>query len=167
MSRFSSVSDLKDHIEINGLENTMKSKIYVGDKLLDVKEPKDLIPYYPHTIAMAVCKNGIGDIYLSKRSYVDVAEEDSLTLYLETMIREYERCKRKNIEFMYDNVEMVLGCHYEEQKKELFERVKEYGDKATIKGIHLPYKERLKKDLADEMLKHGLNPADYGYERFV
>ena len=44
MSNFSGKCDLYDHIEIHGLENTLKSKIYVGydsKEPLNIKEERD------------------------------------------------------------------------------------------------------------------------------
>ena len=49
----------------------------------------------------------------------------------------------------------------------LTERVAENGLKTNIDGIHLPGKDYYRQQLVDEMIKHGLNPADWGYERFV
>lgn len=63
---------------------------------------------------------------------------------------------------------MVWNGWNEESYRELANRVKEKGRKATIDGIHLKMHERYRQLLVDEMLKHGLDPCKYGdYKRFI
>ena len=49
---------------------------------------------------------------------------------------------------------------------ELANRVKINGKKASTDGLHLSIYDFYRKELVEEMVKNGLNPADYGYERF-
>lgn len=131
----------------------------------------DLIPYYPHIIGYASYNNAERKaiIHLSSESWVDYEERDYLEWRLKDLLRIYNRCKRKKIEFDVEEVlkEIVWNGYNEEPYRELANRVKEKGKKATIDGIHLKMHERYRKDLVEEMLKNGLNPADYGYSRFV
>lgn len=41
------------------------------------------------------------------------------------------------------------------------------GKKASTNGLHLSIYDFYRKELAEEMVKNGLNPADYGYEQYV
>ena len=107
MSNFSGKCDLYDHIEIHGLDNTLKSKIYVGydsKEPLNIKEERDLVPYYPFVISMGAFNHGIGTIYLMDESWVNYEEKDVLEFYLEQILKIYRRCKRKKVEFNVDEV---------------------------------------------------------------
>ena len=177
MSRWSGKCDCFDSlIEIHKYtEEELKNnvKIYIGNNTepLHIEKMSDLIPYYPYLIAIA-CYDNVerkSVIRLSSESFVDREERECLEWRLKDLIRIYNRCKRKKIEFdVEDAVKQITWNGWnEEPHRELANRVKENGKKATINGIHLKMHERYRKELVDEMLKNGLNPADYGYERFI
>ena len=134
-------------------------------KKVEYKSFKDLIPYYPHIVAFA----GGSTVCLSPKSYVDEDEQETLEFYLKRILRIYNRCKRKKIEFnIEDAVKEVCWSDWNKEAiEELAKRVKLKGKKANIDGIHLVMKEYYRNELVKEMLKYGINPADYGYERFV
>lgn len=77
MSKFSGKCDFYDEIEIFGLENILNSRIYVGDN----KEPleltcrEDCIPYYPYIVTASAKTNGVGTIFLTDKSWVDIEAE--------------------------------------------------------------------------------------------
>jgi len=77
LSKFSGKCDFYDEIEIFGLENILNSKIYIGDS----KEPlkltcrKDCIPYYPYVVTASAKTNGVGTIFLTEKSWVDIEAE--------------------------------------------------------------------------------------------
>lgn len=131
----------------------------------------DLIPYFPYLVSIAACDNADSNnsmVVLSSKSFVDIEEEDILSIYLKNLIKIHNRCKRKKIDFKVDEAVREV-CWNNWNKKaitELAERVKLYGKKASINGMHLDMHERYRKELVDEMLKYGLNPSEYGYERF-
>lgn len=142
-------------------------------KKVEYHSIKDLIPLYPHLISMAYYNKsqdgGSSIVILSPDSHVDREEQELLEFYLKNLIKVYNRCKRKKIEF--DIKEAVretcwLG-HNRNPITKLAYRVKEKGRKASIEGIHLSMQEYYRKQLADEMLKHGIDPCKYGYERFI
>ena len=154
------------------LQNNVK--IYVGydnPEPLHIEKMEDLIPFYPHIIGSASYNNveRRAVIYLSSESWVDIEERNCLEWRLKDLLRIYNRCKRKKIEFNVDEAvkEVTWNGWNEEPYRELANRVKEKGKKATIDGIHLRMHERYRQELVDEMLRNGLNPADYGYGRFV
>ena len=172
MSRYSGKCDLADTIYMQG-EKILNSSIYVGNsnKPLQINNMTDLIPYYPYIISSAYFDNvkGKSVIYLPEESWVDYEEKYSLMLYLQRILRIYNRCKRKKITFETEAAVQEV-CWRDWNKcaiTELANRVKEKGKKATIDGIHLKMHERYRQELVDEMLQHGLNPADYGYSRFI
>ena len=150
-------------------EDALKNKINIPEtyyKKVEYSSIKDLIPLYPHLISFSC-----GDVVcLSLKSWVDIEERDILEWRLKHFLRVYNRCKRKKIEFNVEEAlkEVVWNGYNEEPYRELANRVKEKGKKANINGIHLKIHERYRKDLVEEMLKHGLNPIEYGdYERFI
>ena len=175
MSKWSGKCDMYDSlIEIRNytleeLQNNVK--IYVGKNTepLHIEKMEDLIPYYGYIIGSAYYTDGNSVIHLSSESWVDIEEKDILEFRLKDLLRIYNSCKRKKIEFDVEDAlkKIVWGNWNKDSYKELAERVKLYGKKATIDGIHLTMSEKHRQDLVDEMIKNGLNPADYGYERFI
>lgn len=172
MSRYSGKCDIADTIDMQG-EKILNAKIYVGysNVPLQIDSMTDLIPYYPYIISSAYFDNveGKSIIRLSTKSWVDHEERNRLMSYLQHLIRIYNRCKRKKIAF--DVEEAVIEVCWRDWNKdaivELANRVKEKGKQATVDGIYLKMSERYRQELVDEMLRHGLNPADYGYSKFV
>lgn len=154
---------------------TLKEKINIPEtyyKKIEYSFLRDLIPLYPHLIAFsyydkADSNNSI--VCLSSESFVDIEERERLEFYLKYTLRAYNKCKRKKVEFNINDIVNELCWHSlnKEAIYELVRRVKEKGKKASIDNIHLTIHEYYRKQLTDEMLKHGLNPVDYGYERFV
>lgn len=173
ISRYSGKCDLADHFEGKPLDVIKKYKIYVGnsEEPIEVKDETSLIPYYPYTISLGYFNNTEGKsvIRLSSESFVDREEREILEFRLKELLRIYNRCKRKKIEFTAEDAVKEVCCFGwdEEVYRELANRVKDKGKKASVEGIHLKVRERYRKELVDEMLKRGLNPANYGYERFV
>lgn len=144
--------------------------IYVGENKepLQIDKIEDLIPYYPYNISFAYVDNvhRKAVIHLSNKSLIDMRERDNLNLYLKLILRYYNKCKRKNIEFNVEEAVDKLTCSKSNRDTyiELANRVKLNGKKANIDGIHLESYDFYRKELVDEMIKNGLNPLDYGYE---
>lgn len=148
--------------------------IYVGANTepLHIEKMSDLIPFYPYIICSSFHDNKERKavIHLTSESYVDREERNSLEFMLKELLRIYNRCKRKKIEFNAEDAikEVVWNGWNEEAYRELAGRIKLYGKKATTNGVHLKMHEIYRQELVDEMLKNGLNPADYGdYQRFI
>lgn len=178
ISKFSGKCDVYDSlIEIHRYtEEELRNnvKIYIGNSQepLKISSHKDLIPYYPYLIGMVFYDNveRKSVVRLSSKSFVDREERECLERRLQELIKIYNRCKRKKIEFDVDEAltRVVWSGWNEEPYRELANRVKENGKKATIDGIHLQMHERYRQLLVDEMIKNELNPCDYGdYERFL
>lgn len=169
MSMYSGKCDLYDTIEVFGEDYILKSKIYIGsnDKPLNFNNIRDLIPYYPHIICTSSGDKTSSIIHLTTESFVDIEEREFLEFHLKEILRIYNRCKRKKIEFKVEDVLKELSIITNQDiTRELIERVKKNGKKANIDGLHLSSSDYYRKELVEEMKKNGLNPADYGYERF-
>ena len=153
------------------LQNNVK--IYIGDneEPLHIEKMEDMIPYYPYIIGFSYhnSEEKKATIHLSPESWVDYEERDCLEFRLKRLLTIYNRCKRKKIEFDVEEAlkEIVWNDWNEEPYRKLANRVKEKGKKATVDGIHLRMHEHYRQELVDEMLRNGLNPADYGYGRFI
>lgn len=177
ISRYSGKYDLCDSLEthdytLEELQNNVK--IYVGNnpEPLYIKRMEDLMPFYPYLISSA-CYNNVDKksvIHLSSESFVDREEREILEWKLKHLLRIYNRCKRKKIEFDVEEAlnEVVRDGWNEKAFRELANRVKENGKKATVNGIHLKMHEHYRMELVSQMLKNNLNPLKYGdYQRFI
>ena len=152
------------------LKNNVKIFIGSDEEPLKVESYKSLIPYYPYLIVASYHngKDRTAIINLSNESFVDREERERLDFYLKQLIKIYNRCKRKKIEFNVDEaVKEVYWISNKEAITELAERVKRDGKKATVDGIHLDIHEYYRQELVNEMIKNGINAADYGYQRFL
>ena len=155
MSKYSYKFDLCDWIDsAGGYQEFMDCgyTIYVGkaEEPLKIESLKDLIPYYPYIVSSVAG----GTIHLSSRSWIDMEEERILNGYLSSLIKNLNKCKRKKIEFDVEAAvkEIFLYCH-ETEIRELANRVKEYGKKATIEGIRLSTYEHCRELLENEIQK--------------
>lgn len=157
------------------LEEALKNNVNIPEtyyKKVEYSSIKDLIPYYPHLTVFCAVDNTdpkSSVVCLSRESFVDREEQESLEFGLKDLLRIYNRCKRKKIEFDVEEAlkEVVWNRWNEEPYRELANKVKEKGKKASIEGIHLKMHEYYRQELVNEMIKNGLNPADYGYKRFI
>ena len=176
MSVYSGKCDLYDSlVMIHGYEEEVLKNnviIYVGDSKepLKINSSKDLIPYYPYLISMSYHDNIEKKcvVYTTSESFVDIEEREILEFKLKEILRFYNRCKRKKVDF---NIEDCIKevCYSNWNKEiyiELIHRVAKQGKKATIDGLHLRMHEIYREYLVKEMNNNGLNPIDYGYERF-
>lgn len=171
MSKFCDKCDFADHIDIFGLENTLKANIYIGDSgtPLNATCYKDLVPYLAHIVGASVGgKDGCTYIRLTARPWLDYQEEDRLESYKKSMVTYYNSCKRKKVEFDIDTAcKRVTIFDNDETTRELARRVKEKGNKAELNGLHFRIYDMYRQNLVDEMIKEGIDPCDYGYERFI
>lgn len=177
MSKWSGKCDWADSLEIHNytleeLQNNVE--IYVGSSSepLHIEKMEDLIPFYPHIVGFAFFNNEKNKsiVHLSSESWVETEEREVLEFRLKWLLKIYNRCKRKKIEFDVDSAvkEVTWNGWNEKAHRELANRVKENGKKATIDGIHLKMQERYRQELVYEMLKNGLDPCKYGdYQRFI
>ena len=159
MSKFTGKCDFYDHIEIFGLENVLKSDIYIGNKEhpIKVESEKDLVPYYPRLISISYCnRESSGIIVLTEKSWIDYKEEDFLQWALDT-IKKYRRsCVRKKIPFDQEEAyKKVVFLVDRPELRELVKRVAEQKNKATFEGIQLKTNQYYRDFLVEEMVKFG------------
>lgn len=176
ISRYSGKCDLYDVVieihkyTLEELRNNVN--IYIGDSRepLHIEKTADLIPYYPYIVGFAHYDNVKREavIILSAESFVDKEEKDRLKRYLKQAIKIYEKCKHKKMDYIIDDVvSEIYWISDKEVIEEIVKRVSVSGMNANIDGLHTKMHEYYRQQLADEMERNGLNPADYGYERFV
>lgn len=172
MSKFSGKCDFYDSIEICGFDFN-KYEVYLGHggEPLKFAREEDLIPYYPHIIGCSFTNNTEkrSVIYLTSKSWVDIEEEEWLEFVKNQMLKYRRRQKRRREEFnIKEAVHMAtFSSGTDSIYHILAERVRDEGAKASYADLHRPSSEYYRRALVEEMLKHGLNPADYGYGRFV
>lgn len=171
--------DFQDTVEIYGADNIINNfRIYAGEHRivpLAFKEPKDLIPYYPYIVGLMCKNNDSGTIWLAEESFIDSEERSWLEWDLEYLKRYWKRCKRKKVP--WDDAEakkLISFYNWElpEHKKQLVERVKTFGKKATIKGLHDPSHDNMRKELYDLMVSTGWDDDIsyrwvYGWDRWL
>lgn len=178
MSMFSGKCDCYDTVVVihQYTEEQLKNniKIYVGnnEEALHIESYRDLIPYYPYLIGSAYFNNekSNAEIHLSSESFVDREEHERLELYLELALKKYNKCKRTKTEFIVEDVvNDICGLNdwNKEAIAELVRRVALNGKKAVIDDIHLSMHEYYRQKLVNKMLENGLDPAEYGYGRFI
>lgn len=175
MSLYSGKCDVYDSlVMIREVTDFSKIKIYrhVGEIVpLRIDSQKDLVPFYPFlTPMMAGDKDG-ATVYLSDMSFVDMEESEILERHLNDLKRYWRKCKRKKVQFD-DEEALKLICWFtpQEHDKELVRRVKQDGEKATAEDVHIDGWDRMRKDLADEMLRWGWDKLKtytwcYGWSR--
>lgn len=145
MSMYTGKYDFADRISsYNSLEEALKkTKIYAfGHDLvpLAMKEPKDLVAYYPYLIGIAIGnKEGYQAIHLSSESYIDTSERERLEWVLRDAKKYYRKCKRKKEEFNIDDcLKNICFFDQKDYKRQVVERVAKDGEKADVDGIHIP-----------------------------
>ena len=105
MSRWSGKCDFCDDCEMihNPQEYIEKSKIYLGDARVMIKEEKDLIPYYTHLVAMGSYNKENGNvIHLSRESFIDREEKEFLSWKIRDVITTFRKAKREKVEVTLD-----------------------------------------------------------------
>lgn len=179
ISIFSGRCDLCDTVLSYGADKLLeKYKIYAQYHILplEVKEPKDLIPYYPYLVAvMYTDPETGGTIYLSEESFIDREEKEHIQWDLDDLLKYWRRCKRKQVPF--DEQEALkeitwLQSQPREYQLELVRRVQKEGDKATIEGLHDNLHDYYRKELLLEMVNNGWDEDKagkwvYGWSRWI
>ena len=154
MSQFSGKCDLYDSVVMIGGYDVKDIELYLNkggrSYPLKITEARDLIPYYPYVPYVSVYSDGKYRMWVSD-SFIDQEERNLLSLQLEELLREYRKCKRKKIPF-------EPTCNW--YNKDLINRVKQDGEKATIENLHTKMANYWRKTLAEEMEKNGYEDID-------
>ena len=99
ISKFTGKCDFCDDCEMihNPQEIIEKSKIYLSDARVMIKEEKDLIPYYTHLIASASYNKEKGNvIHLSRDSFINFEEREHLSWKIQDIISTFRKAKKEN-----------------------------------------------------------------------
>ena len=107
MSRWSGKCDFCDDCVMihNPQEIIEKSKIYLGDARVMIKEEKDLIPYYTHLVASASYDKEKGNvIHLSRDSFINSEEREHLSWKIQNIISTFRKAKKEKVEVTLDYI---------------------------------------------------------------
>lgn len=160
MSKFTGKCDFYDHIEVCGIDSVLNSDVEVGDKPIQLNSLKDCALYYPNIISMSCSSNDHSYIRLTKDAWFNIEEHRYLMIEMEWVKKEYRRCKRRKEEFVIDAVyEKIFNYAFtndEKVRREIIKRVKEYGNKANIDGLHFSfYLQYYRKEYYNELISLG------------
>lgn len=87
----------------NPQEIIEKSKIYLGDARVMIKEEKDLIPYYTHLVASASYNKEKGNvIHLSRDSFINSEEREFLSWRIRDVITTFRKAKKEKTNVTLD-----------------------------------------------------------------
>lgn len=154
-------------IHCDGTDETVipffkKSKIYVRDiGPIKMETYQDFIPYMHFLISSAGFSKEGATIHLSKESWIDTEERDSLELKFEKVLKYYKKCKKDKETFNYEgfikwNKNWDIGdCSY--IYKPLIERfIKDPKEaiKMRTKGIHTARHQRIRFNQYEYALKN-------------
>lgn len=143
MSKFTGKCDFYDQIEVCGIDSVLNADIEIGNKHIQLKSLKECALYYPNIISMSCASNDHSYIKLTDDAWFNIEEKRNLKIEMEWVKKEYRRCKRKKEEFVIDDVyEKIFNYSFtneEKVRREIIKRVKEYGNKANIDGLHFSY----------------------------
>ncbi len=170
MSRFSGKCDLYDLLSGYEFEDLKNWKIYRGssDTPIKIEKEEDLIPYYPFVCSIVAKDASNGYVRLMEESWIDHEERKMLELTLQRLIRYFNSCKRKDVDYEVEDALEYLGWLSDKViAKELALRVKEKGKKATIEGLHLRSYNYYREKMVEELQSNGLNPVEFGYAEFI
>ena len=91
----------------NPQEFVEKSKIYLGDARVMIKEEKDLIPYYTHLVASASYDKEKGNIiHLSRDSFINFEEREHLSWKIRDLIYAFRKAKKEKVEVTLDYLKL-------------------------------------------------------------
>ena len=168
MSKFSGKCDFYDDICIfgdskdffNNLSLNMWSES--GDiQPVDLKSEKDLVLYYPFVPGFMFGSDGKHVFGIGRKSFITTENEEMLEIYKKHLLRVYNRCKRKKIE--YDPAEAFKeACgNWTDRREDIMElarRVGEKGKRASIDGlIWSPIVDYYRKDWKDAIVAAGFD----------
>jgi hypothetical protein len=150
MSIFSGKCDVYDHFMMFGEDDNItqkeidekiaNSKICICTKdgkehKLDIKNTYDLAPYFPYIIGLCISSNENNFMIISSESYVDCEEKSFLEMYLNIMLKNVRRCKRKKQEITEEEILKDVWNRERDYIKRMVDIVKKNGTKTTINDI--------------------------------
>ena len=127
---------------------------------LCISNYKDIVPYLPRVESIAAfSKDGENTIILQKRPHWAYEETNRLENMYEDILKLYNRCKRKKIEFTkeYCIENSFYGKEYfQKYYNILLDRFLEFGKKMTFSDIHFETTNKLYREpFIEEMISEG------------
>ena len=171
ISKYTDKCDFGDTVEIFGTENILsKYNIYIANYIVPLKinSEKELLPFYPYIVAMMTSNI----IMLSSKSYIDEQEEEWLTWDLDYAKKYWAKCKREKKLFNEEEcLKKMSWLNIQGYHKQIVDRVKTFGKKATIDGIHTQYHDRCREKLYEDMIASGWEDSTayswcFGWDRY-
>ena len=156
MSQYSGKFDLCDIIELHGLDNILRSDIYLGNNIipLRIESEHDLVPFYGYSSYMSAysAEEGKGSFYLNDKSNVDMREDDMLLQTQKSLISYFKQCKYKHI---VPNLEKrgYLKLVDKDSEDKIFERLQ--NDNMSLLGISTQYGTLYRQKLYEAMIGAG------------
>ena len=167
MSAYSGKCDVADYLSDATDEYLHNAQIYIGDHIvpLRIDNQHDLAPYYPYLVYMGGWSINHHVIHISTESYIDQEERDHLTWKLEDTKKYYRKCKRKKIPYNSEEAARRISFLREptELEHEIAHRVKSFGEKATINGLHDTMHEYYRNLWLEEMIRLGWDKQQAAY----
>ena len=174
-------SDFQDLCEMHytPAEIIEKYKIYAaGNDIVPLKmeSEKDLVAYYTYLISSMFGSKDGGHIHLMGKSFIDLEEEEQLTLEMDAVKKYYRSCKRNKKPFDRDEalrrIVFPIDCKPKKHEEEIVDRVAKLGEKATIEDIHDPWHDRMRGEWYKLMIDRGWDENEaykwvYGFRRFI
>ena len=166
MSMYSGRCDVADCYDDKSDEYLQKSNFYIGEDIvpLRINNQHDLAPYYPYLVAVAGSDGTRSTISMSTESYIDIEEREHLDWKLRDLQKYRRKCKRNKVPYVEEEaLKKTILFEPTDVDREIARRVGQYGDKATIDGLHDSLHEYYRNRLFEKMVELGWDKktADY------
>ena len=104
MGRYTGKSDFFDWCNMHNKPEDVikKATVFLNGAKITFEKPKDLVPYYTHTIASMSCSKEKQFITLSKESYLDTREKERLSNFIYNSIMWAQKAYREKKSFSLD-----------------------------------------------------------------
>lgn len=153
--------------------------VYVGKNdivPLNIREPKDLVPYYPYMIGLQAHDADGGICCLREESYIDTNEREHFEWRLHSLQRYWRKCKRNKTTFDKNEALKLIVWPTDDKPEEcdieLVNRVAEQGDNATVDDLHDSLHDSMRDEWYQMMIDAGWNESKayrwvYGWKRWA
>lgn len=158
----------EETIEKDVQEYLSKTDIYIGyDNFrlrikADIKTYKDLVPCFPKLELMSCGDKDKRIVVLSEYSFAEKENQEIWQSKLDHLLKYYRKCKRNKVSFD-DDTALKIICYMDyklDECIELVNRVKTFGEKATIDGLGGGMIEHYRKYLYEECIRVGYREYD-------
>lgn len=148
MSRYTSKSDFGDWCEMhnNPSQIVELANVYMGDAKVEIKNEKDLIPYYTHLIASMACSPESQNIHLSRESFIDIDEKEFMAWKIITAIKVARKAKKERKPFTYEYLKESKELRYDTTDQLIWKKLV-----SIVNGYPNILKEHISKDFRESL----------------